>query len=444
VLKGALMTLFYGLLWNHMRRNGVNAVLALAVVGLVPLMFFRFDELRPQLFSFIFMLLVIQLVESLLATEKRGKPPRWYMLAALPVIMLFWANLHRGFIIGVGILIVYLLSEWVGRWRANSASSGALLSRAVSSGTALSGAAFRRFLIVTVVSAGMAFFNPAGITAMWASFTEVSGPFASVVDEFFGTVKYFGFYGMKWLGYLIVAVAAIPFLALLYRWRKLSPAHFILAASFLAAGVYSFRFSLMMVAVLIAIASGYFAKDINRLFSAGKGIAVILLWLLSAGMLANAAMSRTSLAASPLENRVIPSGAVDYLARSGVAGNIYNAFEYGGYMSWRLYPRKIFIDPRNLSWDVYQDYSKAWRGDYEPVFAKYRIAAVVYPIADMSTGRPSRLVSGLLGDKRWEVGYYDGRDIVFIRPDLNSRSTILDRQKVVNDIQLRMRGNTTR
>lgn len=439
VLKGALMTLFYGLLWNHVRRNGVHPVLALAVAGLVPLMFFRFDELRPQIFSFIFTLLVMQLAEYMLATEKQGKPLRWYVPAALPVIMLLWANLHRGFIIGVGILIVYLLSEWVGLRRGNSASS-----RDVSSQIVLSKAAFRRFLIVTVVSAAMAFFNPAGITAMWASFTEVSGPFAAVVDEFFGTVKYFGFYGMRWLGYLIVAVAAIPFLALLYRWRQLRLAHFILAASFLAAGVLSFRFSLMMVAVLIAIASAYYVEDINRLLSAGKGIAVMLLWVLSAGMLANAALSRTSLAASPLESRVIPSGAVDYLARSGIEGNIYNAFEYGGYLSWRLYPRKIFIDQRNLSWDVYQEYSKAWRGDYEPVFAKYRIAAVVYPIADMSNGRSSRLVSGLLGDKRWEVGYYDGRDIVFIRPDINGQLTMLDKQKVANDVLLRMRGKTTR
>jgi hypothetical protein len=429
VLKGLLMTLFYGLLWSHMRRNGLHPLLALAVAGLVPLMFFRFDELRPQIFSFIGTLLVIQLAEYILATEKQGKPLRWYVFAALPVIMLLWANLHRGFIIGVGILLLYLYSEWIERRRSNNA---------------LSRGSFRRFLIVTFISAGIAFFNPVGITAMWASFTEVSGPFASVVDEFFGTVKYFGFYGMQQLGYLIVAVAGIPFLALFFKWRKLSLAHLILAASFLAAGVLSFRFSLMMVAVVIAIASAYFAQEVNRLFSAGKGIAILLLWVISTSFLASAAISRTSLAAAPLETKVIPSAAVDYLARSDIAGNIYNAFEYGGYLSWRLYPRKIFIDQRNLSWDVYEEYSRAWRGDYDQMFGKYRIAAVVYPVVDMSSGRPSRLVASLLGDKRWEVGYYDGRDIVFIRPDINSQLTVLDKQQVVNDVRLRLRGKMTK
>lgn len=285
MLKGLLMTLFYGLLWNHFRRNGLHPVLALAVVAALPLMFFRFDELRPQIFSFIGTLLVIQLTEYMLAKEKQGKLLKWYVLAGLPAIMLLWSNLHRGFIIGVGILLVYLLSECIACTRGSNALSQDVLSKA----------AFRRFLILTIISAGIAFFNPVGLTAMWASFTEVSGPFSKVVDEFFGTVRYFEFYGMRWLGYLVVAVAAVPFLALLFKWRKLNLAHFILAALFLAAGVLSFRFSLMMVAVVLAISSFYFADNLNRWLSAGKGFLIILLWCLSIGWLANSALSRTSL-----------------------------------------------------------------------------------------------------------------------------------------------------
>ncbi|HTN94152.1 MAG TPA: hypothetical protein VMJ33_06210, partial [Gallionella sp.] len=109
MLKSMLMTLFYGVLWNHFRRNGVHPITALAIVGVLPLMFFRFDELRPQVFSFIFTLLVLQLIEHFLADERNGKPTKRYMFL-LPAIMLLWANLHRGFIIGIGILVVYLIS----------------------------------------------------------------------------------------------------------------------------------------------------------------------------------------------------------------------------------------------------------------------------------------------------------------------------------------------
>lgn len=425
VLKGLLMTLFYGLLWNHFRRNGLHPLLALAVAGSLPLLFFRFDELRPQIFSFIGTLLVIQQTEYIIACGKQGKKLKWYILPSLPLLMLLWANFHRGFIIGIGILLVYLLTEWIARKRGN---------------TALPDDAFRHFLIVVLASAGIAFFNPVGITAMWASFTEVSGPFAQVIDEFFGTIGYFELHGMKQLGYLVVAVAAIPFIALLVKWRKVSTAHLLIATLFLIAGIQSFRFSLMMVAVVLSIAIVYFSDAFNRGLSVGKGIPIILLWCLSTGFLANSAFSRTALTAPPLEKGVIPTAAVDYLEQSNINGNIYNFFEYGGYLSWRLYPRKVFIDQRNLSWDVYEEYSKAWRGNYAEVFDKYRIGAVFYPVYEHATGKPSRLVAGLFNDKQWGVGYFDGKDVVFVRIDNNSHLTLLDKRSIVGEIIQRIRS----
>jgi len=423
-LKGVLMTLFYGLLWNQFRRNGLHPVLGLAVVGMLPLFFFRFDELRPQIFSFIGTLLVMQWVETILEREKQGQPLQRYALAALPVIMLFWANFHRGFIIGVGILLAYLLAEWVARKRGVNA---------------LSDASFRRFKILVLISAGVAFFNPVGLTALWASFTEVSGPFSTVIDEFFGTLKYFEFHGMKQMGYIVVALGVVPALALIFKWRHLGIAHVLILIPFLVAGILSFRFSLMMVAVVLAIACFYFARGLNRWLFVGKAIPVVLVWCISTGYLANAALPRTALAKSPLEKGVIPVSAVDFLAQTNIVGNIYNPFEYGGYLSWRLYPRKVFIDPRNLSWEVYEEYSKVWRGNYDDIFSKYQVGAVFYPVYSEG-GKPSRLVAKLFRDDAWGVGYYDGGNVVFMRYDMNSHLPFLDKRAVVGDIVRRMRG----
>jgi hypothetical protein len=418
ILKGLLMTLFYGLLWNHFRRSGLHPITALAIIGTLPLLFFRFDELRPQVFSFIFTLLVLQLVEQFLADERSGIPTKKYMLL-IPAIMLLWANLHRGFIIGLGIFGVFLFSEWIARKTRSDP---------------LSDKAFRRFLMLAIVSSGISFVNPVGITATWASFTELSGPFSKVIDEFLGTLKYFEFLGLKHMGYLVVASAVAPALALLYKWRKISIAHWLLLAAFLAAGTMSFRFSLLMVTVVLAIAGVYYSKDLNRWLTGSKGIPNILLWCIATGFLANSAISRTSLSASPLETRVIPSAAVDYLVRSQPAGNVFNYFEYGGYLSWRLYPQKIFIDQRNLSWNTYEEYSQCWRGDYSEVFGKYRIGVVIYPVHEIPSGKLSRLVGGLLNDKQWGVGYYDGRDIVFIKLDINGNQPLLNKPAVAANI----------
>ena len=190
MLKGLLMTLFYGLLWNRFRRGGLHPIASLAIITPLPLLFFRFDELRPQVFSFIFTLLVLQLTEDFLADERSGKPAKRYLFL-LPAIMLLWANLHRGFIIGVGILFVFLFSEWIAR---NTGRNP------------LSDRAFKRFLILAVVSTGISFLNPVGITATWASFTEISGPFSQVIDEFLGTLRYFEFLGIRHIGIFIVAL----------------------------------------------------------------------------------------------------------------------------------------------------------------------------------------------------------------------------------------------
>ena len=429
ILKGLLMTLFYGLLWNHLRRNGLHPAIALAIVGLLPLLFFRFDELRPQVFSFIFALLVLQLAGDFLSRERSARPTARYMYL-IPAVMLLWANLHRGYIIGIGILFVHVFSEWIARKTHRNP---------------LPDKAFRRLAILTGISTAISFVNPVGLTATWASFTEISGPFSQVIDEFLGTIRYFDLIGIGFIGYLVVAAAAVPALALLPKWRRIRLADVLLLAAFLFAGILSFRFSLLMVTMVLAIASPYLSEDLNRWLGKAKGYPIILLWCVSAGLLANSALGRTSLplpprTGSPLEAGVIPSAAVDYLKRSKPSGNLYNFFEYGGYLSWRLYPQKIFIDQRNLSWPTYEEYSRCWRGDYAGVFDKYRIGVVLYPVHEGPTGKPSRLVAGLLNDNLWGVGYYDGQNAIFLKRDINPNQPLLDKAAVVADIVRNMRG----
>ena len=135
---------------------------------------------------------------------------------------------------------------------------------------------------------------------------------------------------------------------------------------------------------------------------------------------------------------MIPSTAVDYLIQAKPAGNVYNFFEYGGYLSWRLYPQKIFIDQRNLCWDTYEEYSQSWRGDYVEVFRKYQIGVVFYPVYENHS--LSRLVVGLLNDKQWGVGYYDGRNIIFLRNDINGNQPLLNKPAVIENIKENLRA----
>ena len=49
-----------------------------------------------------------------------------------------------------------------------------------------------------------------------------------------------------------------------------------------------------------------------------------------------------------------PAGAADFLLAHHVNGHIFNTYEYGGYLIWRLWPgQQVFIDGRSLSCLLY-------------------------------------------------------------------------------------------
>src|SRR5207244_3225730 len=55
----------------------------------------------------------------------------------------------------------------------------------------------------------------------------------------------------------------------------------------------------------------------------------------------------------------IPAGAADYILTHHLTGPIFNTYEQGGYLIWRVSPQtRVFIDGRSLSETVYRDYNQ--------------------------------------------------------------------------------------
>ena len=78
--------------------------------------------------------------------------------------------------------------------------------------------------------------------------------------------------------------------------------------------------------------------------AAGAAVAVALLTTLAVANVGPlAARERRPGSAS---TRAVPEGALAYLDRAGVAGRVFNAFHFGGYIAWRDFPRAPIIDGR--------------------------------------------------------------------------------------------------
>jgi hypothetical protein len=96
LLKGLLVFGALAILWTALRKvmfETVLVIIAVVAIGTVGVTY----TLRPQLWS----LLALSFVCLVLA-EHRARARRW-----LPVLFVFWANVHGGWIVGLGVLAMW-------------------------------------------------------------------------------------------------------------------------------------------------------------------------------------------------------------------------------------------------------------------------------------------------------------------------------------------------
>jgi hypothetical protein len=95
---------------------------------------------------------------------------------------------------------------------------------------------------------------------------------------------------------------------------------------------------------------------------------------------------------------------------------MFNDYEYGGYLLWRLAPQiRVFIDGRGISEEVYDHYNKIrfafplrvdGKPGYEALLDRYRIDFVIQPIYD-GYGNVQPLMKELLNKTEWTPIYLD-------------------------------------
>jgi hypothetical protein len=124
-------------------------------------------------------------------------------------------------------------------------------------------------------------------------------------------------------------------------------------------------------------------------------------------------VSRVARDQSSVEAEKFPSAAVEFLRAHDEADRVFNAYGWGGYLIWKLYPqRRVFIDGRA---DVYGDalverYLSAEGGErgWHATLDEYDInAAMLAPDAP--------LASLLATDAGWRKVYEDKQAVIFFK-----------------------------
>lgn len=337
---------------------------------------------RPQVISLLLTSIWLLILER---SETRPKLLWW----TLPV-MLLWANLHAGFAVGLALSAVFLASDWINSSR----------RRSVGSRTSARFAAIIFALDLAIVA-----INPNGLRLYTYPFITLH---SSAMQTFIAEWHSPNFHNPE---YWLMLVLLIALMAGFARSRSKFRARdlFLLFASFYASLCYIRMIPLfVLVAVPLIVRSIEWPKEIpSQLRTKSLANACILLAVAAFAL----AHTMFIIHQQPeAEKAHFPAGASAYLQLHPPPGHIFNNYDWGGYLIWKLSPETpVFIDGRA---DLYgegflNDYAAidGLKGGWREKFDIWKISAAVLP-------QKAPLIQGLLIGNGWKVVYKDAQSVV--------------------------------
>ena len=312
-----------------MRRGDpvVHAALTLAVL---PLLFGVYPFDRPQVFSFLFFAVLLARLEK--ERTAATVPYGWASYLPIPLLMLAWANMHGGHVIGQGTIALYLALEGVKF--AHPVLQPAGRER------------FRRLLIVGAAGLGASFIKPYA----WYSLKLALFPGALSLfnAEYLSTSRFFNSMDQP-LILIFWGALALTALACSLTITKPDITRIALLAGTGASGfLYVRHIPFFMIAAVPVIAGLFSAEKIRKWAPQALAAGSIVL---VAFFSRDAFPSRARLgAALRVNEEQYPVRAADFVIANDLKGNLYNTWSWGGYLIWRLGPeRKVLVDGRGLN-----------------------------------------------------------------------------------------------
>jgi hypothetical protein len=350
----------------------------------------------------------------------------------LPVLMLFWVNLHGGFVTGFLLLGLYF--------------AAGVIRYAAAAETARRQTARKRLQHLGVV-AGLSLLasllNPYSYALHRHIYRYLSNRFLMDHIEEFRSPNFHGAAEQCFAVLLLITMAALA-----VPREKSRVSHLLVALFAAASGLYAARnlplSSLLLVmivaprlskAVIAVGASPELAGWLRRSISRGAAFATRMgnmeaslhghLWPLAAVALElwicthGGRLASLQLADAHFDARRFPVAAAEQLVQRGIREPVFCPDSWGGYLIYRLYPQvQVFVDDRH---DLYgeqylKNYLKVVRAEpgWDEVLDGQRVRIVLAP-------EQSALASILKERRQWEILYQDEVAIVFERGQTRAR-----------------------
>jgi len=377
---------------------------------------------RPHVLSWLLTVIWFQLLDS---DSSADLPERRRRLWCLPVLMLLWVNLHGGFVVGLVLLGLYLVSDAIQYFRLGTGEQRKLAMR------------LRQLGAVTAASAIASLVNPFGYKLHVHVFQYLSDRWLmNHIDEFLSP----NFHGVAQQCFVAILLITIVALAVVREKSAFSQVLVIVFAAY--SGLYASRSlpvsSLLLTLIIAPIltravtearTSPNLSLRLRALFSRWEGFASRMgtmemrfhghLWPLAAlclGLFVCAHRGRLGEQRwmdSHFDAKHFPVQAGEVMLQRDIGEPIFAPDLWGGYLIYRLYPQtRVFVDDRH---DLYgaefmKDYLKAVRlaPDWEKFLNEKHVNWVLVPAE-------SALANMLEETSQWSVIYRDAAAVLFRR-----------------------------
>jgi hypothetical protein len=353
---------------------------------------------RPQMFSFLLSAVVLYLIHL----YKRENVDRLWLI---PVIMGVWGNLHAGFSIG----FILLGGTIAGETLANLFGA---------KGEHVIGwRGIRKLIVITLASAAALVINPYGLQMLLVPFQTVSiGALRSYIQEWNSP----NFQERQTWAFVVLLLGVLG--AAGASKRRLDWTDFLLVSGTAFMSLLAGR----NIAVFAVVATPVLIYHVDSILNergwvirpnmhptrlmARVNLLIVVLAILGAAAKTLMVLDRTTVDRAMRDT--LPVDAAAYLAANRPDGNMFNSYNWGGYLLWALPDQPVYVDGRT---DLYGDeflmrYLRTATGGegWRETLDEYGIGYTV-----IETG--SVLADRLRGDPAWRAAYEDDMAAIFVR-----------------------------
>jgi hypothetical protein len=404
VLFAGIILATFALVYAQMRLRGVHPVVAIFMLAVGFMASSASWGPRIQMLT-LFFLAAYGLVFARFDISRDRRLFLWF-----PALMLFWANMHGGFALGLAVLVLVLVGQW--------------LNHLANHADAWSRGDLRYMLYATLGACAVTMVNPNGYRQLLYPLTFVlPNAYTNLIQESASPNFHMPII-MIFEGLLLITIAA-----LYASRRRLDWSHLALFIPFTHLALSQVRNVAVWAVVLTPLLAVYVQSlgpalrfEFPRVSykrrpvrgSVGRVLNVVMLLLVIVVYVAEGAhyVNGNTLRTAETDNFPVP--AIAYMQTHHLPTRVFVSYSWGGYLLWHLFPTyRDFMDSRAdtlYNDQILNDYLHMYTAS-----ANWRSLLSSFHIGTVLVERGAPLVGALSTTPGWHLRYEDSESALYSR-----------------------------